>query len=100
MPKYVLLYESADDVRSKAPLHSPAHVARWKTFQDQGTLLMIGTFGNPQEEGSMAIFTTREAAEAFCQERPLRPERGGTPLVHSRMERSDRRLVRERTRRR
>ena len=71
MPKYVLLYESADDVRSKAPLHSPAHVARWKTFQDQGTLLMIGTFGNPQEEGSMAIFTTREAAEAFARSDPF-----------------------------
>jgi uncharacterized protein YciI len=39
MPKYVLLYESADDVRSKAPLHFPAHVARWKEFRDQGTLL-------------------------------------------------------------
>ncbi len=71
MPKYVLLYESADDVRSKAPLHFPAHVARWKTFQDQGTLLMIGTFGNPQEEGSMAIFTTREAAEAFARSDPF-----------------------------
>ena len=71
MPKYVLLYESADDVRSKAPLHFPAHVARWKTFQDQGTLLMIGTFGNPQDEGSMAIFTTREAAEAFARSDPF-----------------------------
>ena len=71
MPKYVLLYESADDVRSKAPLHFPAHVARWKTFQDQGTLLMIGTFGNPLEEGSMAIFTTREAAEAFARSDPF-----------------------------
>src|SRR5229473_2636071 len=71
MPKYVLLYESADDVRSKAPLHFPAHVARWKTFQDQGTLLMIGTFGNPREEGSMAIFTTREAAKAGEDETPI-----------------------------
>ena len=44
MPKYVLFYESADDVRSKAPVHFAAHVARWKEFQGQGTLLMIGTF--------------------------------------------------------
>jgi uncharacterized protein len=71
MPKYVLLYESADDVRSKAPMHFPAHVARWKEFQQNGALLMIGTFGNPQDEGSMAIFTTRQAAEAFARSDPF-----------------------------
>jgi len=71
MPKYVLFYESADDVASKAPAHFPAHVARWKEFQGQGTLLMIGSFANAQEEGSMAIFTTREAAEAFAEGDPF-----------------------------
>ena len=71
MPKYVLLYESADDVLTKAPPHFPSHVARWKAFRDQGTLLMIGTFANPQEEGSMAIFTTREAAETFAKSDPF-----------------------------
>jgi len=71
MPKYVLFYESADDVRDKAPLHFPAHVGRWKEFQRDGTLLMIGTFANPQEDGSMAIFTTREAAEAFATGDPF-----------------------------
>jgi uncharacterized protein YciI len=34
-------------------------------------LLMVGTFGDPQEEGSMAIFTTREAAEEFVREDPF-----------------------------
>lgn len=71
MPKYVLFYESADDVRTKAPPVFPAHVARWKEFQNRGTLLMIGTFTNAQEEGSMAIFTTREAAEAFAKSDPF-----------------------------
>ncbi len=71
MPKYVLFYESADDVRTKAPQFFPAHVARWKEFQNQGTLLMIGTFAKAQEEGSMAIFTTREAAEAFAKNDPF-----------------------------
>lgn len=71
MPKYVLFYESAEDVRSRAPLHFPAHVARWKEFRGHGTLLMIGTFANPQEEGSMAIFTTREAAEEFARGDPF-----------------------------
>jgi len=32
---------------------------------------MIGTFANAQEDGSMAIFTTREAAEAFARSDPF-----------------------------
>jgi uncharacterized protein YciI len=69
--KYVLFYESADDVGSKAPAHWPAHQARWADFQARDVLLMIGTFSNPQEEGSMAIFTTREAAEEFATGDPF-----------------------------
>ena len=46
-------------------------MARWKEFQGQGTLLMIGTFAKAQEDGSMAIFTTREAAEAFARSDPF-----------------------------
>ena len=69
--KYVLFYESADDVRSKAPLHFPAHRARADDFHARGTLLMIGTFANPQEEGFMAIFTTRQAAEEFARGDPF-----------------------------
>jgi uncharacterized protein YciI len=67
--KYVLFYESADDVASKAPAFFPAHVARFDDFKDE--LLMVGTFGNPQEEGSMAVFRTREAAEAFAHGDPF-----------------------------
>jgi uncharacterized protein YciI len=69
--KYVVLYESADDVRSKAPPLFEAHRARYSEFAARGTLLMIGTFGNPQEEGSMGIFTTREAAEEFVAGDPF-----------------------------
>ena len=69
--KYVLFYESADDVLSKAPAHFPAHKARLDDFHARGDLLMVGTFGHPQEEGSMAIFTTREAAEEFVREDPF-----------------------------
>ena len=32
---------------------------------------MIGTFANPQEDGSMGIFSTRDAAEAFVQGDPF-----------------------------
>jgi uncharacterized protein len=67
----VLFYESADDVASKAPAQFPAHQARLDEFQAAGTLLMVGTFANPQDDGSMAVFTTREAAEAFAQGDPF-----------------------------
>jgi uncharacterized protein YciI len=69
--KAVLFYESADDVASKAPPHFPAHVARLQEFAARGELLMVGTFGDPQAEGSMAIFTTRAAAEAFIDGDPF-----------------------------
>jgi uncharacterized protein YciI len=69
--KHVLLYDSAPDVLSKAPAHFPAHKARLDEFHARGTLLMVGTFGDPQAEGSMAIFTTRAAAEEFVDDDPF-----------------------------
>jgi len=69
--KYVVLYESADDVLSKAPAHFPAHLERIREFHGRGVLLMVGTFGDPQEQGSMAIFATREAAEEFVAGDPF-----------------------------
>ena len=69
--KYVVLYESADDVMSKAPQHFPAHKSRLDEFHARGDLLMVGTFGDPQNEGSMAIFRTREAAEEFVKDDPF-----------------------------
>ena len=32
---------------------------------------MVGTFGNPQDEGAMSIFTMREAAEEFAKGDPF-----------------------------
>jgi uncharacterized protein len=69
--KYVLFYQSGDDVKSKTPPLFPAHFIRIKEFHGRGELLMVGTFGNPQEEGAMSIFTTREAAEAFAKGDPF-----------------------------
>jgi uncharacterized protein len=69
--KYVLFYESADDVLGKAPAHFDAHSARGQEFHDRGSLLMYGPFGDPQNEGSMAVFTTREAAEEFATGDPF-----------------------------
>ena len=69
--KYVLFYDSADDVASKAPAHFPAHTARLDEFHARGDLLMVGTFANAQVDGSMAIFRTREAAEEFATGDPF-----------------------------
>ena len=69
--RYVLFYESADDVASKAPAQLPAHRARITDFYRMGDLLLIGPFGDPQREGSMAVFATREAAEEFVKDDPF-----------------------------
>jgi uncharacterized protein len=69
--KYVLFYESAEDVASKAPPHFPAHWARCQEFHARGLMLMVGTFGDPQAQGSMSIFTTREGAEQFVAGDPF-----------------------------
>src|SRR5712692_6881589 len=70
-PVFVLLYESADDVAAKAPAQFPAHKVRLDDFHARGLLLMVGTFGDPQAEGSMAVFSTREGAEEFVSADPF-----------------------------
>lgn len=69
--RYVVLYASADDVAHRAPPHFPAHKARLDAFHARGDLLMVGTFGDPQKEGSMAVFRAREAAEEFVAGDPF-----------------------------
>ena len=69
--KYFVFYESADDLAAKAPAHFAAHAARYQEYVERGELLMIGPFANPQEEGSMAVFTTRAAAEDFVAGDPF-----------------------------
>jgi uncharacterized protein YciI len=69
--KYVVLYQSAPDVQLKAPAHFPAHKARLDEFHRNGDLLMVGTFGDPQAQGSMAIFRTQEGAEKFVADDPF-----------------------------
>ena len=70
-PLFVLLYESADDVATKAPPVFPAHKARLDEFHARGQLLMVGTFADPQAEGSMAIFASRQGAEEFVAGDPF-----------------------------
>jgi uncharacterized protein YciI len=68
---YVLFYESADDVMSRAPVHYPAHRERLVEFKARGQLLLVGTFADPRRDGSMAVFTSRDAAEEFVAGDPF-----------------------------
>jgi uncharacterized protein len=70
-PIFVVFYSSADDVASKAPAHFPAHKARLDEFHARGELLMVGTFADPQAQGSMSIFRTRQGAEEFVAGDPF-----------------------------
>jgi uncharacterized protein len=69
--KAVVFYESGPDVAARAPAYMAEHRARWEEFGRRGELLMIGPFANPQEEGAMGVFTTREAAEEFVRGDPF-----------------------------
>ena len=68
--KAVLFYHPAPDVLAKAPLHFPAHKARLDEFHRRGDLLAVGTWADPRE-GSMAVFRSRTAAEAFAKDDPF-----------------------------
>jgi uncharacterized protein YciI len=65
--RYVLFYESGD--LSLAAEHVPAHRARYTDFMVRGVLLSLGPFMD--RSGSMAVFTTREAAEEFAASDPF-----------------------------
>jgi uncharacterized protein YciI len=69
--KCVVFYTSADDVVPKAQKHFAAHAAWADRFRADGTLLMIGVFADVQANGSMAVFTSRAAAEAFVAGDPF-----------------------------
>jgi uncharacterized protein YciI len=65
--RYVLFYESGD--LSLAAEHFPPHKARYTEFMNQGVLLSLGPFTDGG--GSMAVFTTHEAAEEFAAGDPF-----------------------------
>ena len=69
--KAVALYEMVPDMMALVPAHLPAHRERWQEFARRGELLMIGPFANTQQDGAMAVFTTREAAEEFVRGDPF-----------------------------
>lgn len=72
--KYLLFYEPADDVLERGAPHMADHSARLREFHARGDLLLVGTLENPQENGALSVFRTREAAEEFA---------GGDPFVRN-----------------
>jgi uncharacterized protein YciI len=69
--KHVLFYEFAADAEPEAATHYAEHRARLDECFARGTLLMVGAFANPREDGSMGIFTDRGDAEAFVAGDPF-----------------------------
>lgn len=65
--RYVLFYESGD--LTLAAEHFPAHRARYTEFMDRGVMLALGPFTDGT--GSIAVFTTHEAAMDFASGDPF-----------------------------
>lgn len=71
MKKYVLLYQLVEDATAKALQHEDAHRAYRAQFYRSGQLELTGAFANEQQDGTMAVFGTSEAAEAFVENDPF-----------------------------
>ena len=69
--KHVLFYEPADDVLAKAMPLMEQHGERLDAFQQRGDLLLVGTFADPQRDGSMSVWRSREAALEFVAGDPF-----------------------------
>ncbi len=67
------VYDGFADAIASAPAVLAAHRARSLEWHARGTLLMAGAFLNNQEEklGTMAVLTTREAAEEYARGDPF-----------------------------
>jgi len=66
--KFVVIGESSGATRDAIMAVYPRHKQVVDRFAAQGVVLGIGPFS---DGGNMAIFTTREAAEAFAGEDPF-----------------------------
>ena len=69
--KAVIFYEASTTPIEKIMEVFPRHKALLDQFHARGELLAVGAFANPQLDGSMGIFKTRELAEAFLKQDPF-----------------------------
>jgi len=68
--KYVSFYDVAPGVSAKLMEHFTAHRLRLDEFHARGELIAAGPLGSPPT-GAMAIFASRESAEAFIRGDPF-----------------------------
>ncbi len=69
----VLNYASFEEAKAQAPEAIVAHVKRSRELHENGTLLMAGAFLDKNDEplGTMAVTTSREAAEEYVRGDPF-----------------------------
>ncbi|MEF2978174.1 YciI family protein [Subtercola sp. YIM 133946] len=68
---YVTLYTADPAGFARVAEVYPRHRAYLDAFAEGGGLWLIGSFGDPEVEGSMAVFRTRDAAEEFVANDPF-----------------------------
>lgn len=69
--KAVVFYEASGTPMEKIMEVFPRHKSLPDRFHDGGELLAVGAFADPQKDGSMGIFKSREAAEEFLRQDPF-----------------------------
>ena len=77
---YVTFYEVVPEQAHLLQEVYPRHRAYLDEFAKEGQVAMIGTFGNPLAEGSMAVFRSRAGADAFIAGDPFVLEGLALPL--------------------
>lgn len=78
--KYVLFYKPDAAKSAEAGPLFPAHLQHFTAAAERGDLLSFGAFADLLTDGSMGIFPTREAAEAFVESDPF--VTGGIVATH------------------
>lgn len=68
---YVLLYEVVDDFAARRAPHRAAHLARVRTANARGELILAGALGDPPTRALLVFRSAdRAAAEAFANADP------------------------------
>ncbi|SAL09703.1 YciI-like protein [Caballeronia sordidicola] len=69
--KYLLFYEPVEGILARSQPYMEPHREHIRRFHEQGKLLMIGGMEDVERNGAVAVFTTRESAEAFAKADPF-----------------------------
>lgn len=69
--KYVVFYQPDPSKQAEAGALFMDHIGHSQAFHAQGKLLSFGPFADIVKDGSMGIFTTKDAAESFVAGDPF-----------------------------